>query len=113
MAATNPKGQAYFQRLLNKPGSSAPQPRKEAKVVESISRVEAILDNTNVVVVEPPKKSRKRDKGSRRSHFSLRRHRHGVGNSSQPLIESLFGASTRFSNFVHTNLDGLLRHMFL
>lgn len=73
---------ACFQKLHNKPGSSTPQSRREAEVVEPISRVEAIPDNTKTIIVEAPKKSRKRDKSSRRSHSLPRRHRHGVGSSS-------------------------------
>ena len=78
--------------------------------MEPISQFEAILD-TDDVVVEPLKKSRKRDKSSRWSHSSPRRHHHGARSSSQPLPESIFGASRRFSEFVHTNLDGPSRRV--
>jgi len=120
MAVTNPKGRAYFQKLFSKPDGLTPQTireiqaRKETQdgredeVVEPISRVKASLDTGDAdnAIVEPPKKNRKRDRSSRWSHSSPHHHRHGADNFSQPLSETIFGASRRFSEFVHTNLDG-------
>ena len=71
IVATNPKGRVYFQKLFSKLGGSTPQvvvgstpqARREVEVVESIPRVEAILD-VGDVVVEPLKKSRENDKSS-------------------------------------------------
>jgi len=82
MAFTHPKGRAYFQKLLDKPIGSTPQPRREAKNVEPISWVDYVLEDAHV---EPQKKSKKKDRVSRRSHSSPRCHRHGAGSSSLPL----------------------------
>lgn len=68
--------------------------------------------NATNTSVRPSKKSKKQDRSSRQSHCSPRRHCHVVGSSSQALLETIFGASTPFSKFVHTNLDGPSRHMF-
>jgi len=122
MAAINPKGRAYFSNLFSRTGGSTTpkpgrevQPEREVEVVEPISRVEVTIietDDVGNVVVEPHKKSIKGDRSSRWSHSSPRRHHHAVGSSSQPLSETIFVASTRFSRFVHTNLDGPSHHMF-
>jgi len=37
MASIHPKGQAYFQNLMNKPGGTTPKPRREVEVVEPIT----------------------------------------------------------------------------
>jgi len=111
MVATNPKGRPHFQKLLNKPGDCTPPTRREVEVVGPISRVEVIII-LPTLLLNLLRKVGKKDKGSRQSHSSPRRHRHGVGNSSQPLLESIFGASSRLSDFVHTNLDGPSWHMF-
>jgi len=120
MTAANLRGRAYFSKLLSRTGGSTLQPEREAQpereveLIEPISRVEVVIeiDDAANVVVEPSKKSRKRDRSSRRSHSSPRRHRHVSRSSSQPLPETIFDTSTRFLEFVHTNIDGPSQHMF-
>jgi len=114
MAATNPKGHAYFSKLFNQFGGSTPRPEREiqqveVEIVEPTSRIE-VEDAVNVEA-GPSKKTRKRDKGNRRSHSS-KKHYHGLGSSSQSLLETIFASSTRFSDFVHSNLDSSSRDMF-
>jgi len=103
MASTHPKGRENFQKILNKRDGSTPQPRREAKNVEPITWVDPVLEGTHV---EPQKKSKKRDIGSRRSHSSPRHHLHGVGSSSLPLSKSLFGASMQIFESININLNG-------
>jgi len=64
MAATNPKGLAYFFKLFNQYGGSTPRPERnvqqeaDIEILEPSSRVEA---TENVVEAEagPSKKARK------------------------------------------------------
>jgi len=75
------------------------------EIIEPISRVEAIELVNDEHVVGPLKKNNKRDRSARRSHSSSRRHSHIQGSSSQSLPNSIFAATTRFSEFIQTNLD--------
>jgi len=96
MATTNPKRQAYFSKIFSKAVDSTPQPEREVqheievKVVKPISRVEAAIEmgNTENADIGPSKKSKKRDKSSRRSHSSSRRHCHVVDISSRVLPDN-------------------------
>ena len=98
MASTNPKARSYFSKLLNKVGDVTPRrenvvnPVVEVEVVEPVARVEAIEPTNNADVVGPSKKSKKRDRSSKRSHSSSRRHRHVENVSTEPLSETIFSA---------------------
>jgi len=98
---------------VSKVGGLTPRPENEAnhevevEVIEPISRVEDVVESdNNEYVVKPSKKNRKRDRSTRRSHSSFKRHRHTIGSSSQPLPDSIFAATTRFSEYMQTNLVG-------
>jgi len=69
-----------------------------------------IVDAGNITIERV--KKRKKEMRGRRSHSSPRRHRHVSGSSSPPLPETIFDASSRFSEFVHGNLDGSSRETF-
>ena len=75
------------------------------EIVEPISRVEAIELRNDEHVDGSSKKNKKRDWSTKRSHSSSRRHRHIQGSYSQSLLDSIFDATTRFSEFIQTNLD--------
>jgi len=53
-----------ISKTSDKPGGSTPRLRREAGNVEPISQVEPILESAHA---EPQKKSKKKDKGSRRN----------------------------------------------
>ena len=103
MASTNPKARSYFSKLLNKVGDVTPRrenvvnPMVEVEVVDPVAHVEVIEATRNVDVVGPSKKSKKRDRNSKRSHSSSRRHRHVENVSSEPLSETIFSASTKYA----------------
>ena len=124
MTTTNPKGYSYFSKIVSKARGLTLRPEREinheveVEVVESISWVEALAEPDNIenVNVGPSKSSKKRDRSVRRSHSSSRCHRHAIGCSSRPLPNTIFVASTRFSDFFFILiLMGLLnicsRHM--
>ncbi|KAK7342430.1 hypothetical protein VNO80_25382 [Phaseolus coccineus] len=73
-----------------------------------VRHVDPILEASRA---EPQKKSKKRERSGQGFHSPPRCHRHGVGGSSQPLSESLFGPSMRFSEYVSFNLSGPERQM--
>ena len=77
----------------------------EIEVVESISRIEAVEPLNDDHIVGPSKKNKKRDRSCRRSHSSSWRHCHAQGSPSQPLPDSIFVATTRFSKFIQTTVD--------
>jgi len=91
MAATNPRAQSYFSKLISKTGHVTPRPEPvvehavEVEVVEPISRVEAIEPLNDDRTAGPSKKNKKRDRSGKRSHSSSRRHRHVEGVSTQLL----------------------------
>jgi len=109
MAATNSKARSYFSKLLSKTGDVTPRrenvvnPLVEVETIEPLSRVEATEPVNDDHAVGPSKKSKKRDRSSKRFHSSSRRHRHAEGGSSEPLSESIFGASTKYAKFVQTS----------
>jgi len=111
MASTNPKAQSYFTRLFNKAGDVTPRrenvvnPVVEVETIEPISRVEAAEPTNDAHVVGPSKKSKKRDRSSKRSHSSSQRHRHAEGGSIEPLPETIFGYSTEYVKFVQTSFS--------
>jgi len=111
MANTNPKARSYFTKLLNKVGDVTPRhenvvnPVVEMEIVERVSRVEVVESTNDAHVVGPSKKSKKRDRSSKRSHSSSRRHCHVEGGSTEPLSETIFGASTKYAKFVQTSFS--------
>jgi len=111
MAATNPKARSYFTKLLSKAGDVTPRrenvinPVVEVETVELVSRVETTEPVKDDHVVGPSKKSKKRDRSGKRSHFSSRCHRHAKGGSSEPLPESIFG--------LLQNMPSLFKFLFL
>jgi len=111
MVSTNPKARSYFIRLLNKAGDVTPRrenvvnPVVEVETVEPVSRVEAAKPTKYAHLASPSKKSKKRDRSSKRSHSSSRRHHHAEGGSNEPLPEAIFGASTKYANFVQTSFS--------
>jgi len=109
MASIHPKGRTYFQKGLNKLGGNTLEPRTKFEVVTPITQVDPILEGSHI---KPQKKIKKRDRSSRCSYSLPRHHRHGVGDSFQPLSKSLYGTSMRFSESVSFNLNGPERLVF-
>jgi len=109
MTATNPKGRSYFTKLLNKAGDVTPRrknvvnPVVEVGIVEPLSRIEAVEPAKDDHDAGPSKKSKKHARSSKKSHSSSRHHRHCEGGSTEPLPESIFGASTKYAKFVQTS----------
>jgi len=96
---------------MSKAGDLTPHPEPvvdhatEIEVVEPVSRLEAVEPLNDDHIVGPSKINMKRDRSCRRSHSSSRRHCHIQGSSSQPLIDSIFAATTKFSKFIQTTVD--------
>ena len=122
MTTTNPKARSYFSKIVSKNGGLTPRPEKEVnhevevEVLESISRVEAVVEpDNNENIVGPSKKNRKRDRSTRRSHSSSRCHRHAIESSSQPLPDSILLPQLNFQNLFELTLMELrticLKHM--
>ena len=108
MASTNPKARSYFSKLLNKVGDVTPRRENVVnpvveEVVEPIVNVEAVDPVSHVEAAGPSKKSKKRDRNSKRSHSSSRRHRQSEHVSSEPLSEMIFSATTKYAKFVQTS----------
>lgn len=80
-------------------------PVVEVETIEPVPHVEAVEPTNDAHVAGPSKKSNKRDKSSKRSHSSSRRHRHAEGGSTEPLPETIFGASTKYAKFVQTSFS--------
>jgi len=109
MAAIDPKGRSYFTKLLNRTGDVTPRrknvinPVLELEAAEPFSRTEVPETVKDDHVTGPSKKSKKRGRSSKKSHSSSRRHRHCEDVSTEPLPESIFGASMKYAKFVQTS----------